>query len=203
MNSHWIQKSLEYHGLPLKSIWDGERGEQDLTNLGLTNNIDYTTYRNRCKNLGLAERRVRHRLHQFIAKNAPALFDQRLVDPVSSTTDNSQGAKKDLPVIDNAPPYECFLEGQSHPRVERIFNVSEPKTKAITSMIVTSFASSDPTTRGLNILQIRNPEAHLHYRSPQLLHQGPSIEDLLPSGRISRPTPKSHLSRGGRGRQAL
>lgn len=134
MNSHWIQKSLEYHGLPLKSIWDGERGEQDLIRLGLNTNIDYTTYRNRCKNLGLAERRVRHRLHQFIAKNAPALFDQRLVDPVSSTT-VIQAARKDLPVIDNAPPYECFLEGQSHPRVERIFNVSETKTKVVMSLI--------------------------------------------------------------------
>lgn len=126
MNSYWIQKSLEFHGLPLKSIWDGERGDEDLVQLGLTN-IDYTTYRHRSKNLGFAERGVRLKLHQFIAKNASTLFDQLLVDSVSSSCVDlltQRQPREDFPVINKAPPFECFLPHLPIQRCERVFNVS-------------------------------------------------------------------------------
>ena len=123
MNSYWIAKSLEYNGLPLKSLWDAERGEAELPELGITS-IDYTTYRNRTRNLDFSERRVRHKLHQFIAKNATALFDQNLVESVSSTTSiRLLDHKEELPVVYKAPPYECFLEGQHDLRLNRVINV--------------------------------------------------------------------------------
>lgn len=130
MNSDWIKKSLEYHGLPLKSIWDGERGEQELHRLGLSTAVDYTTYRNRSKYFGgLAERRVRSQLHRFIAKNAPALFAPDLVSFVSSTTlvdvtTARQVGVKHLPVVSRAPPFECFLGGQGSVRSQRIYEVN-------------------------------------------------------------------------------
>lgn len=123
LNSQWIRQSLEYHGLPLKSIWDGERGEEELTNLGLTK-IDYTTYRQRTKNFGpLEERRFRVKLQKFIVKNAATLFDSKQVDSVvSSTTTNGEEDPsavdlKKLPVIAKAPPFEYFLG--SNPLCER------------------------------------------------------------------------------------
>lgn len=127
LNSVWIRKSLEYHGLPLKSTWDGERGEAGLQCLGLTT-VDYSTYRNRSKRFGgLAERRVRSKLHQFIAKNAPALFDNSLLDSVSSSTPNVNLLDRGpfdhslLPTVYNAPPFECFLEGLGPIRRDRVY----------------------------------------------------------------------------------
>lgn len=127
MNNNWIRRALEYHGLPLKSIWEGERGEEELSALGL-NNIDYSTHRGRQTSQSLAERRVRSKLHQFIAKNAETLFDQNQIDAVSSTTtlDGSDRASPVSEVLSKAPPFECFVQGECRSeRVDRIYNVSK------------------------------------------------------------------------------
>lgn len=134
MNSNWIQKSLEYHGLPLKSIWDGERGDQELVNLGLTR-IDYTTYRKRTQNQDTAERRVRFKLHSFIAKNAPALFDNNLLreSDVSSTTIevNTNRTLEHIPSLFKAPPFECFLSPLEPGRRERIYSVRKQMVEKV------------------------------------------------------------------------
>lgn len=124
MNSFWIRTALEYHGIPLKSIWDGERGEQDLVTLGLTQ-LDYSTYRDRSKGLRFTDRGIRLKLHQFIAKNAAVLFDQNLVDSVSSTTPCTDPLLRNnkIPVVNKAPPFECFLTGLGSDRSERVLNV--------------------------------------------------------------------------------
>lgn len=126
MNRHWIEKSLEYHGLPLKTAWDGERGDQELASLNLSS-IDYSTYRTRSKNFGgLAERRVRNKLHAFIVKNAPALFDPAAVDCAPPTNIELSHRPTDLthlPVIQKAPPFECFLLGQGILRCDRVCEV--------------------------------------------------------------------------------
>lgn len=129
MNSYWIREALEYHGIPLKSVWDGERGEQDLVALGLTQ-LDYSTYRNRSKGLRFTDRATRLKLHQFIAKNATVLFDQNLVDSVSSTNTTIDCtdplSRGNIPVLDKAPPFECFLAGLGSDRSERVLNVRTP-----------------------------------------------------------------------------
>lgn len=69
-----IMKSIGFHGQPLQKIWEGERGENDLINIGIVH-PDYSTYQARQKSLTFQDRAKRLKLHQFIAKKASCLFD--------------------------------------------------------------------------------------------------------------------------------
>lgn len=76
-----VAKSLNFHGQPLFSIWQGERGDNDLMRIGLIS-PDFSTYQARQKNLAFQDRAKRLKLHQFIAKKANALFDASLHEEV-------------------------------------------------------------------------------------------------------------------------
>lgn len=72
-----IMKSIGFHGMPLQKIWEGERGENDLINIGIVN-PDYSAYQARQKTLTFQDRAKRLKLHQFISKKASSLFDVNL-----------------------------------------------------------------------------------------------------------------------------
>lgn len=136
MNSHWIQKSLDYHGLPLKSVWDSERGDE-LSRLGLQN-IDYSLYRARQKSLSTNSRGFRLKLHQFIAKNASVLFGPQSEDQVSSTGEDVDSpvdkvsAKWLADYKESLPPLEYFLKGLEPERFDRLFQVTNFKFGFVT-----------------------------------------------------------------------
>lgn len=82
LNTELIARSISYHGLPLQKMWEGERGESDLQQQGLSR-PDYSMYQMRQKYLTFQDRAKRLRLHQFISKKADEVFDQRLLADVS------------------------------------------------------------------------------------------------------------------------
>lgn len=79
LSSKLIERALNYHGMPLQKIWEGERGESDLGKLGI-HNPDYTIYQQRQKSLTFQDRAKRLKLHQFMSKNATQLFSEKLVE---------------------------------------------------------------------------------------------------------------------------
>uniref|UniRef100_A0A1B0CME6 Uncharacterized protein n=2 Tax=Lutzomyia longipalpis TaxID=7200 RepID=A0A1B0CME6_LUTLO len=95
LSAKLIEKSLNYHGMPLLKIWEGERGESDLTKLGIQN-LDFAVYQMRQKNLTFQDRAKRLKLHQFISKNATQLFSESLIDNHSVTIieDDEWGKEK-------------------------------------------------------------------------------------------------------------
>lgn len=75
-----VEKTIGFHGLPLQKIWEGERGEADLTRLGI-HSPDFSVYQSRQKILTFHDRAKRFKLHQFLAKKADLLFDRTLSLP--------------------------------------------------------------------------------------------------------------------------
>lgn len=72
-----VEKAIGFHGLPLQKIWEGERGDADLSRIGVTN-PDYSVYQSRQKTLTFHDRAKRFKLHQFISKKADILYDSAL-----------------------------------------------------------------------------------------------------------------------------
>lgn len=81
LSASLVAKSLNFHGQPLFSVWQGERGDNDLMRIGLIN-PDFSLYQARQKNLAFQDRAKRLKLHQFISKKANALFDASLQEEV-------------------------------------------------------------------------------------------------------------------------
>lgn len=69
-----VTQCLNFHGQQLQKIWESERGESELSKIGV-GQLDYATYQARQKHLMFQDRGKRLILHQFIAKEANALFD--------------------------------------------------------------------------------------------------------------------------------
>lgn len=78
VNVDLISRCIGFHGQPLQKIWEGERGERDLMNLGVVN-PDFSAYQARQKYFTFQDRAKRLKLHQFIAKKANMLFSQNLM----------------------------------------------------------------------------------------------------------------------------
>ena len=74
MNKNLVEKCIDFHGMPLQKVWDGERGDDDLARMGL-HRFDYINYSRRQKSLTFHDRAKRLKLHQFIAKKADDLFN--------------------------------------------------------------------------------------------------------------------------------
>lgn len=79
MNVDLVARAISYHGLPLQKMWESERGNLDLVHIGISY-PDYSMYQARQKYLTFQDRAKRLKLHQFIAKKAPELYDSKLVD---------------------------------------------------------------------------------------------------------------------------
>lgn len=85
MDVSLVAKSLCFHGQPLQKIWEGERGNHDLSRIGLSN-PDYSVYTDRQKSLTFQDRAKRLKLHQFISRKATTLFDAGLVNELPGST---------------------------------------------------------------------------------------------------------------------
>lgn len=86
-----VTQSINYHGQQLQKTWEGERGEDDLPKLGV-GALDFAIYLSRHKHLTFQDRGKRLKLHQFIAREANALFDPSVMEDVpSSSTLGSDG----------------------------------------------------------------------------------------------------------------
>lgn len=79
INPELVAKAIGFHGQPLQKIWEGERGENDLTKIGVVN-PDYTAYMSRQKHFSFQDRAKRLKLHQFIARKANILYHTSLLD---------------------------------------------------------------------------------------------------------------------------
>lgn len=78
INPELVAKAIGFHGQPLQKIWEGERGENDLTNMGVVN-PDYSAYLSRQKHFSFQDRAKRLKLHQFIARKANILYHSNLL----------------------------------------------------------------------------------------------------------------------------
>lgn len=86
MDPSLVSKSLNFHGQQLQKMWEGERGDNDIPKIGVSQ-LDFAAYQSRQKHLSFQDRGKRVMLHQFIAKEAPSLFDgSLLVETPPSTT---------------------------------------------------------------------------------------------------------------------
>lgn len=79
-----VTQCLNFHGQQLQKIWESERGENELAKIGV-GQLDYAAYQARQKHLMFQDRGKRLILHQFIAKEANALFDASNKVPDTST----------------------------------------------------------------------------------------------------------------------
>lgn len=75
LDASLVTQSINYHGQQLQKTWELERGEEDLSKIGVLNSLDFAVYQSRHKQLTFQDRGKRLKLHQFIAKEAGALFD--------------------------------------------------------------------------------------------------------------------------------
>ncbi|XP_055685400.1 tetratricopeptide repeat protein 14 homolog [Lutzomyia longipalpis] len=119
LSAKLIEKSLNYHGMPLLKIWEGERGESDLTKLGIQN-LDFAVYQMRQKNLTFQDRAKRLKLHQFISKNATQLFSESLIDNHSVTIIEDDEWGKDTSV--QIPLLEALLPADKTGRTRHFFD---------------------------------------------------------------------------------
>lgn len=147
LDNFWIAKAIGYHGLPLKSAWEGERGDGDLARLGVTK-IDFSVYQSRQRSLNLQDRQKRCQLHRFIVRKAGLLFDRSLGDDISSSTTASSdllfriSGKEGILLVElvihlriialslvldelnSVPPMTFFVPGNKQARTERFFQVN-------------------------------------------------------------------------------
>ena len=80
-----VAQSINYHGQQLQKAWEAERGEDDLGKIGV-GPLDFAVYQSRHKHLTFQDRGKRLNLHQFIAKEANALFDASLLEETPSSS---------------------------------------------------------------------------------------------------------------------
>ena len=78
LDKELVARAISYHGLPLQKMWEGERGDTDLMQIGITQ-PDYNLYQARQKYLTFQDRAKRLRLHQFVSKYANCLYDKALL----------------------------------------------------------------------------------------------------------------------------
>lgn len=94
LDASLVAQSINYHGQQLQKTWEGERGEDDLSKIGV-GALDFAVYQSRHKHLTFQDRGKRLKLHQFIAKEANALFDTSVQEETPSSS--SLGADATTP----------------------------------------------------------------------------------------------------------
>lgn len=85
LDASLVAQSINYHGQQLQKTWEGERGEDDLAKIGV-GPLDFAVYQSRHKHLTFQERGKRLKLHEFIAKEADALFDSANMEETPSSS---------------------------------------------------------------------------------------------------------------------
>ncbi|XP_068621590.1 tetratricopeptide repeat protein 14 homolog isoform X4 [Battus philenor] len=121
LDASLVAQSINYHGQQLQKTWESERGEDDLAKIGV-GGLDFAVYQSRHKHLTFQDRSKRLKLHQFIAKEANALFDSTFLEDTPSSS--SLGVDTTNPE-DNLyalmPPFETFLNVDKSARLRHFF----------------------------------------------------------------------------------
>ncbi|KPJ11888.1 Tetratricopeptide repeat protein 14-like [Papilio machaon] len=131
LDASLVAQSINYHGQQLQKTWESERGEDDLSKIGV-GGLDFAVYQSRHKHLTFQDRSKRLKLHQFIAKEANALFDASLLEEAPSSS--SLGIDSTTPE-DNMyalmPPFETFLNVDKSARLRHFFEAFLPVANII------------------------------------------------------------------------
>lgn len=161
MNTELISKSLCFHGQPLQKIWEGERGNHDLYRLGLSN-PDYSIYTARQKTLTFQDRAKRLKLHQFIARKAPILFDSSLVEEIPGV---KRKGEKSNGISVTMPPFEAFLSkyADKSKHIPQILEVIQPgdiiygivSSRSTTGVMIKPLCTGEPVYRYLADVNIK------------------------------------------------
>ncbi|CAH0393724.1 unnamed protein product [Bemisia tabaci] len=136
VNVNLISRSLSFHGQQLQKAWESELGD-NLSKLNVPE-PDFNVYQQRQKHLSFQDRGKRLKLHDFIVKNAPILFDNDL----QKKDDNveTRGRLVDSSHFAVLPPYETFLKIDPAVKTKRFLETLKPGDILIAT--VTSKASS-------------------------------------------------------------
>uniref|UniRef100_A0A1L8DCD4 Putative tpr repeat-containing protein n=1 Tax=Nyssomyia neivai TaxID=330878 RepID=A0A1L8DCD4_9DIPT len=119
LSGQLVEQSLNYHGMPLLKIWEGERGDSDLDKLGIQNPT-FSVYQARQKNLTFQDRAKRLKLHQFMSKNATQLFNEKLMETNSVIVIDDDEQKKDT--FAQMPLLEALLPADKTGRTRHFYS---------------------------------------------------------------------------------
>ncbi|XP_059059281.1 tetratricopeptide repeat protein 14 homolog isoform X2 [Achroia grisella] len=155
LDASLVAQSINYHGQQLQKTWEAERGEEDLSKIGV-GVLDFAVYQSRHKHLTFQDRGKRLKLHQFIAKEANALFDASVLEEAPSSS--SLGADAPTPE-DNLyalmPPFETFLNVDKAARLRHFFDnvktgeliIGAVINRTASGMMLKVLCTAGPTSR--------------------------------------------------------
>ncbi|XP_058062623.1 tetratricopeptide repeat protein 14 homolog [Anopheles bellator] len=128
-----IEGALGYHGKPLQKIWETER-QDELQQLGIQSDPDFSVYMARQKHLSFCERAKRLKLHQFMAKNAQTLFDRSLIA-------NDAKFPRDFNECDyfEIPPMETFMGVEAIDKLDHLLETVRPGDVVYGSVVFQNF----------------------------------------------------------------
>ncbi|KAJ0181651.1 hypothetical protein K1T71_002373 [Dendrolimus kikuchii] len=155
LDASLVTQSINYHGQQLQKTWEGERGEEDLAKIGV-GTLDFAVYQSRHKHLTFQDRSKRLKLHQFIAKEASALFDASLMEeaPSSSSLGTDSSAPEDN-LYALMPPFETFLNVDKSARLRHFFDnvktgeliIGAVINRTTSGMMLKVLCTAGPTSR--------------------------------------------------------
>ncbi|XP_055544011.1 tetratricopeptide repeat protein 14 [Wyeomyia smithii] len=121
-----VEKAIGFHGLPLQKIWEGERGETDLSQLGITD-PNYDVYQSRQKTLTFHDRAKRFKLHQFLAKKADLLYDSSLTATLAKDR-NERRRHGDFQQYEHffIPPLDIFMDSDANDKITHFLETTRP-----------------------------------------------------------------------------
>ncbi|RVE53334.1 hypothetical protein evm_002167 [Chilo suppressalis] len=155
LDASLVAQSINYHGQQLQKTWEAERGEDDLSKIGV-GALDFAVYQSRHKHLTFQDRSKRLKLHQFIAKEAISLFDVSLSEETPSSS--SLGTDSTTPE-DNLyalmPPFETFLNVDKVARLRHFFDnvktgeliIGAVINRTASGMMLKVLCTAGPTSR--------------------------------------------------------
>ncbi|CAH1645107.1 unnamed protein product [Spodoptera littoralis] len=155
LDASLVTQSINYHGQQLQKTWEAERGEDDLSKIGV-GGLDFAVYQSRHKHLTFQDRGKRLKLHQFIAKEANALFDTSIMEE----TPSSSSLGTDAPVPEDnlyalMPPFETFLSVDKLARLRHFFDnvktgeliIGAVINRTTSGMMLKVLCTAGPTSR--------------------------------------------------------
>ncbi|XP_030041107.1 tetratricopeptide repeat protein 14 isoform X2 [Manduca sexta] len=155
LDASLVAQSINFHGQQLQKTWEGERGEEDLTKIGV-GALDFAVYQSRHKHLTFQDRGKRLKLHQFIAKEANALFDSSIMEetPSSSSLGTDSIAPEDN-LYALMPPFETFLNVDKSARLRHFFDnvktgeliIGAVINRTASGMMLKVLCTAGPTSR--------------------------------------------------------
>ncbi|XP_022815230.1 tetratricopeptide repeat protein 14 homolog isoform X4 [Spodoptera litura] len=155
LDASLVTQSINYHGQQLQKTWEAERGEDDLSKIGV-GALDFAVYQSRHKHLTFQDRGKRLKLHQFITKEANALFDTSIMEE----TPSSSSLGTDAPVPEDnlyalMPPFETFLSVDKLARLRHFFDnvktgeliIGAVINRTTSGMMLKVLCTAGPTSR--------------------------------------------------------